>query len=51
MEVKFPAQLKIKLWESDIKTVDLGSSLVALWVKDPVLSLLWYRFNPGPGNF
>ena len=34
-----------------------GSSLVAQWVKDPVLSLLWpesllwCRFNPWPGNF
>ena len=21
------------------------------WVKDPVLSLLWYRFDPWPENF
>ena len=33
------------------------SSLVAQWVKDPVLSLQWLRsllwrgFNPWPGNF
>ena len=28
-----------------------GSSLVAQWVKDSALSLLWCRFNPWPGNF
>ena len=28
----------------------LGSSLVASWVKDPALSLLWCRFNPRPGT-
>ena len=33
------------------------NSLVAQWVKDPALSLqkpeslLWYRFDPWPGNF
>ena len=24
---------------------------MAQWVKDPVLSLLWRRFDPWPGNF
>ena len=28
-----------------------GSSLVAQWVKDLVLSLLWPRFDPWLGNF
>ena len=28
-----------------------GSSLVAQWVKDLVLSLLWPRFDPWRGNF
>ena len=27
------------------------SSLVAQWVKNPVLSLLWWRFYSWPGNF
>ena len=27
------------------------SSLVAQWVKDQVLSLVWCRFSPWPGNF
>ena len=27
-----------------------GSSLAAQWVKDPVLLLLWCRFNPWPGK-
>ena len=27
------------------------SSLVAQWVKDPALSLLWLRFDPWPRNF
>ena len=30
---------------------DWGSSQVAQWVKDLVLSLLWHRFDPWPGNF
>ena len=29
----------------------LRSSLVAQWVKDPMLSLLWCEFDPWPGNF
>ena len=29
----------------------VGSSLVALWVKDLALSLLWLRFTPQPRNF
>ena len=24
---------------------------MAQWVKNPVLSLMWHRFNPWPGNF
>ena len=28
-----------------------GSSLVAQWVKDLVLSLLWHGLDPCPGNF
>ena len=28
-----------------------GSSLVAYWVRDLALSLLWSRFNPWPRNF
>ena len=24
--------------------------MVAQWLKDPALSLLWHRFNPGTGN-
>ena len=27
------------------------SSLVAQWVKEPVWSLMWHRFNPWPRNF
>ena len=34
-----------------LKNILLGSSLVARWVKDPELSLLWLRFHPWPGNF
>ena len=40
-----------------IKTIVLRSSLVAQWVKDLALSLLWLRplkwcrFDPWPGNF
>ena len=26
-------------------------SLVAQWVKDMLLSLLWHGFDPWPGNF
>ena len=39
-----------------LKTVNLGSSLVAQWVKDQVLSPLWLRllwwlgFDPWPWN-
>ena len=29
----------------------LGSFLVAQWVKDPALSLLWLGFNPWSRNF
>ena len=29
---------------------EMRSSLVAQWVKDPVLLLLWLRFNPWPRN-
>ena len=29
----------------------MGEFLGGLAVKDPVLSLLWYRFNLWPGNF
>ena len=25
--------------------------MVAQWVKEPALSLLWLRFHPWPGNF
>ena len=28
-----------------------GTLLVAQWIKDLALSLLWLRFNPWPGNF
>ena len=31
--------------------MQLRSSLVAQWFKDPVLSLPWHRFDPWPGNF
>ena len=34
-----------------IKSYFGGSSLVAQQGKDPVLSLLWHRFSPWPGNF
>ena len=27
------------------------NSLLAQWVKDLVLSLLWFRFDPWPRNF
>ena len=30
---------------------EVRGSLVAWWVKDPVLSLLWWGFDPWPGNF
>ena len=39
------------------KAHNLGSSLVAQWVKDPALSLLWlwlqlwHGFDPWPRNF
>ena len=33
------------------KNLLLGSSLVALWVKDLALSMLWCEFNPWPRNF
>lgn len=33
------------------KSESFSSSLVAQQVKDPVLSLLWLRFDPLPGNF
>ena len=35
----------------NIKLKVLGSSLVAQRVGDPVLSLLWCKFNPWPRNF
>ena len=28
-----------------------ATSLVAQWVKDPVLSLMWHRLDPWPGKF
>lgn len=34
-----------------LKLVVPGSSLVAKWVKDPALSLLWLGFNPWLKNF
>ena len=34
-----------------LKNLSFWSSLVAQWVKDLVLSLLWLGFNPCPGNF
>ena len=34
-----------------IETIRRRSSLVAQWVRDPVLSLLWCGFNPWLGNF
>ena len=36
---------KLFAWER------IRSSLVAQWVKNPVLSLLWLRFNPWTQNF
>ena len=33
------------------RTKNLGSSLVAPWIKDPLLSQLWLGFDPWPGNF
>ena len=35
------------VWSEEKK----GSSLVAQWVKDQVLSLLWHGFDHWPGNF
>ena len=29
----------------------MGSSLTAQWVKNLVVSLLWFGFNPWPQNF
>ena len=34
-----------------LKNTGLRSSLVSQQVKDPVLSLPWYEFDPWPGNF
>ena len=31
--------------------VCMWSSLVAQWVKDQALSLLWHEFSPWPGNY
>ena len=33
------------------KTLEIGTSLVAPWVMELALSLLWLRFDPWPGNF
>ena len=38
------------LIDNFIKITKVQSSLVAQQVKDPVLSLLWLRFHPYPGN-
>ena len=49
--------LKLRLFAYCNRKSTKGSSLVAQWVKDPVLSLqwlgglLWLRFNPCPRNF
>ena len=32
------------------KRTDVGVPLVVQWVKDPVLSMLWLRFDPWPGT-
>ena len=37
--------------EENLLEIGSRSSLVALWLKGPALSLLWSRFDPWPGNF
>ena len=41
----------ISLAEEGKKKCIYQSSLVAQWVKDQALSLLWNRFDPWPRNF
>ena len=43
--------LVLKEFITSSKEKMLGSPLVAQWVKDLALSLLWYGFDPWPGNF
>ena len=49
-------QRELKAQEGLLRDRKLQSSLVAQWVKDPALSLLWLwlllwqGFNPWPGN-
>ena len=48
--VSLPCELLINLLFPRLKSVK-GSSLVAQWVEDPVLSLLWCGFDPWLRNF
>ena len=38
-------------WVPPFEKTHTKGSLVAQWVKDLALSLLWLRFDPRPGNF
>ena len=49
--VAFSKSYKTSLGLSFSISEMMGSSLMAQWVKDSMLSLLWPRFIPCPGNF
>ena len=44
-------KISVRKKKNSIKEKEFWSYLVAQWVKDLVLSLLWHSFNPCLGSF